>query len=467
MAVYKHNDISKALIDSKHGNILPVYLIHGERYLCRNASDELLDCLLGEDEKRSSHLHEIDGDKEDFSRTENLLRTYSLFAGRQIFRVTDTKLFLAKGSAKNLWGRVQKAYEAQEPDQAARYFGQLLELSEISATENADEFLSLSANRWKTIFGFAKPQGNLDWLQVLFERLRSEDAPSLPSQDKSEAAERFMKTFTAGIPTTNILILLAETVDKRNKLYKFIKEKGCIFDLEVDAGASKAARTEQEEIIKDLVNKTLKDFDKKIAPQAFRTLLERIGFHPVAAVKETEKLALYTSDNPSITSDDVNVIIGRTREEALYELTEALGAKKLETALLILERLLENGIHALAILATIRNQLKKMILIHSAQRLTAPQYSSKLPFPVFQKQYLPALKEGREDWAALWSGHPYGLFILFRQTANFSAGKLLAALREVLSADYQLKGSLVPPRLVLENLIFNLLFDTEKERQFS
>ena len=123
----------------------------------------------------------------------------------------------------------------------------------------------------------------------------------------------------------------------------------------------------------------------------------------------------------------------------------------------ILGRLLESGIHALAILATLRNHLKKMLLIRSAQRLDRPQYSHTMSFQVFQKQYLPSLKDGREDWSILWAGHPYGLFLLFRQTAKFSATRLQNSLTEVLAAEYRLKGSSLPTRLVLENLLFKLI----------
>ena len=174
-------------------------------------------------------------------------------------------------------------------------------------------------------------------------------------------------------------------------------------------------------------------------------------------IRETEKLAIYTGDAAVITADDVNAIIGRTREEALYELTEALTGQRLDETLIILGRLLGNNIHALAILATLRNHLKKMLLIHAAQGLAQPHYDPGMSFQVFQKKYLPSLEEGREDWSILWAGHPYGLYLLFRQTAGFGGSRLQNSLQEVLAAEYRLKGSTIPPRLILENLLFKLI----------
>jgi DNA polymerase-3 subunit delta len=463
MALYKRKDIPLIVKKAAQGDPSQVYLLHGERFLCRNAADELLDCLLPVDqyslELRTNHLHEIDGDQEDFNRTLNMLRTYSLFPGPQVLRVTDTKLFHSKSTAKTLWDKVCKAFAAKELSSAGRYLSQFLEIAGISTDDLQTEDISgLSSTRWRDLFGFAKPAEKLGWLKEIIDRLQDGDERSGSAAEQSPAAaDRFIKAFEQGVPAANILLLLTETVDKRNRFYKFIKEHYIILDLTVASGGSKAARSDQEGIIKDLLQKTLSDFDKKITPKGLGLLLERVGFHPVAAVKETEKLALYTGDTATITEDDVNDIIGRTREEALYELTEALTGQRLDEALTILGRLLEGGIHPLAILATLRNHLKKMLLIRSAQRLDHPQYSQSMSFPVFQKQYLPSLKEGREDWSMLWAGHPYGLFLLSRQTARFSTARLQNSLTEILAAEYRLKGSSLPNRLVLENLLFKLI----------
>jgi len=463
MAVYRRRDIPDILNKAALGDTPQVYLIHGERFLCRNAADELMDRLLPPteytSEQRANQVHEIDGDHEDFSRTLNLLRTYSLFPGRQVIRVTDTKLFHAKGAAKTLWDKVCRAYSAKEPSSAGRYLAQLLEVVGISIADGgAEEIITLSPPRWRDLFGFTKPVDNLDWLKEIIDQLRGTDDRNVQALEKSTAAaERFTKAFTAGIPSANILILLAETVDKRNSFYKFIKDHGIALDLSVASGGGKAARIDQETIIKDLIQKTLVEFDKKIAPRALEMLLDRVGFHPVAVVRETEKLAIYAGDAATITTDDVNTIIGRTREEALYELTEAVGGQRLDEALIILDRLLGNNIHALAILATLRNHLKKMLHIRAALHVSQPHFEPGMSFPVFQKKYLPALKQGREDWTMLWAGHPYGLYLLFKQTARFDPTRLRNSLQELLAAEYRLKGSTIPARLVIENLLFELL----------
>ena len=173
---------------------------------------------------------------------------------------------------------------------------------------------------------------------------------------------------------------------------------------------------------------------------------------------ETEKLALYIGDREVVTKEDVDSIIGRTREEALYELTETVTSAKLEEGLNILAHLQDKGVHGLAILATLRNHLKKLLLVRSLQELKSPAYTKSISFKKFQNDYLPKLKEGREEWSTLlWKSHPYGLYMLFRQAAQFSCAALQDGLKEVLAAEYRLKGSPVDSRLVMDSLLFNLI----------
>jgi DNA polymerase-3 subunit delta len=457
MSVYKRQDIPKLLDEIKHGATSQVYLLFGERYLCRNAAQELIDRLLPENERQVTSLQLIDGDQEDFNRTLHLLKSFSLFGGRRIFWVTDTKLFYSKGVAKSVWEKACEKNERNESDQARRYILQMLNLAAISPREMADEnIITLSANRWKTLFGFSKPQGDLSWVQALLADIPPGNSPAKAAE--TDTAALYTSAFEAGIPRDNILILLAEAVDKRKRLYKYIQEHGVILDLSVDPGSSAAAKRDQDQILKDLLHDTLGRYGKDIESQTITVFLERVGFHPVALVMEAEKLALYVGDRKLITKADVDAIIGRTREEALFELSEAVTSGRLEEGLLILDHLQSGGVHGLAILATLRNHIKKLLLVRSLQEAGSPAYTKSLSFPVFQSSYLPKLKEGRDEWTSLlWKSHPYGLFMLFRQAAQFSCKDLQQGLKEVLTAEYRMKGSPLDSRLIMDSLLFNLM----------
>ena len=467
MSVYKRQEIPKLLNEIKQGASSQIYLLFGERYLCRNAAQELIDHLLPDKKLQTTSLQHIDGDEEDVNRTLNLLKTYNLFSGRKVFWVTDTKLFYSKGIAKNVWDKACEKNERNEPQAACRYLLQMLNLAAVTVQEMVEENISsLSPARWKTIFGFTRPQGNLAWAQDLLKELPPDASPAKGLEN--DAASLFTRAFESGIPQNNILVLLAEAVDKRKRLYKYIQDHGVILDLAVDAGSSSAAKRDQDKVVTELLHSTLAKYDKKIESQTIPVFLERVGFHPVAAVMEAEKLALYVGDRKVITREDVDAIIGRTREEALFELTEAVSSGRLEDGLLILEHLQSGGVHGLAILATLRNHIKKMLLVRSLQEVRSPSYTKSLSFPVFQKSYLPQLKEGREEWTnLLWKNHPYGLYMLFRQAARFRFEDLQKGLKEVLNAEYRMKGSPVDPRLIMDNLLFNLVRQKQPGAQVS
>ncbi len=467
MSLYKRQDVPKLLEKIKHGETSQIYLLFGERYLCMNAAQELIDLLLPEEEDRATSLLHIDGDKEDCKRTLNLLKTFNLFSGRKLFWVTDTKLFYSKGIAQSVWDKACEKNERDEPGQALRYLLQMLSIASVSPQEMvAENIASLSASRWKTLFGFTRPQGDLSWARDLLADIPADASPA--KSEGMDSSTMYTLAFEAGIPRENILILLAEAVDKRKRLYKYIKEHGVIIDLAVDPGFSAAAKREQDKVARELLHSTITGYGKDIESQTIPVFLERVGFHPVAVVMEAEKLALYVGDRAVITREDVDAVIGRTREEALFELNEAVTSGRLEDGLLILDHLQSSGVHGLAILSTLRNHLKKLLLVRSLQKLKFPAYTKSLPFPVFQKSYLPKLQEGREEWTnLLWKGHPYGLYMLFRQAAGFHCEDLQKGLKEILAAEYRLKGSSVDTRLIMDSLLFNLIHPKSPEARVS
>ena len=460
MPEFKRNETDKILRKIQQGEVCPVYLIHGDRYLSSAVANDLITALLPDEQKRSSRLQLIDGDQENAKDTLSRLRTYSLFGGRTVFRVMDTKMFHSKVVAKKIWESALAAYAAKKTTQAARYLLQMLSLIQTADKGAIDDIVALSGKRWQGLFGFAKP-ANVSWIQEL----------DLPDQEfsaastKHDVADLYVQAFKDGIPPDNILILIAEAVDKRKRLYKYIKKNGVIVNLAVDPGFSKFARKDQEEVLLTLIRKTLASFGKNLEPAAEKELLQRVGFHPVAAVMETEKLALSVDERPVITRKDLTEIIGRTREEALFELNEAVADLHLEKALILCCRLRDNGTHPLAMIAALRNHIRKLLVVRSYQARQSPRYTPRMTYGSFQKGYLEELKATLADPTPL-GGHPYALYMLFKKAENFLVEDLIQGLTELLQAEYSLKGSPAPDFLIMENFLFTFIGpQTKKEAQ--
>ena len=445
MPLIKRSELTAVLNEIRQGKKTQCTLFFGERYLCREAADLLEKTLL---QGNPGAVHPIDGDQEDAGQTLARLMSFSLLPGIQIYRVTDSRLFQSRETGGGLWDRAVQEFGAGHPAQALRYLTNMLGMASVS-----EPFSALSSGQWQSLFGISKPAGDLAWADTL---VREAGPRAQAKTGAANLADRYIDSLTRGLPGQNLLILTAEAVDKRKRLFTHIKEHGLIVDCSVDAGSGSAAQKVQKDVLMEMIRKTLDEFKKKIEPKAMNLFLERVGFHPVAAVMETEKLALYAGDRPLITCDDLERMVGRNREDALFELTDSFGKRQTARTLLVLNHLLENGTHGLAILATMRNYLRKLLIFRSLQLRPLPAWHQGMSVQQFQGTYLPALKEAGE-WTDLLKGHPYALYMSFTKAAEFSCPVLKKWMGLLLDAEFRLKGSPLPQRIVLEKLFLTLL----------
>jgi len=447
MPIIQRNQLAALLKETDKGKCQQVYLFFGERYLCKEAADQLQDSLCKDG---GGTVHTIDGDREDPARTLSRLMSFSLLPGLQVLRVNDSKLFFSKNIGGSLWDKIIQNYETEKKQQATRQLTDLLKVAGISSDD--EQLAEIGKDRWQELFGFARPEGNLVWADML---LRQAADKTTKKAVAANIIDNYIDALKHPPPANNILLLCAENVDKRKKLFTFIKKNGVIIDCSVAAGASMAARKEQKSVLHQLVKKTLDECDKKIEGRALDMFFERVGFHPVAVVVESEKLALFVGDRELITCDDLEMMVGRSREDALFELTDAFGKRNMAATLLILGRLLDNGIHPLAIIATMRNYVRKLLLFRSFQLQPAPLYHNGINPNQFQNQYLPALKKNC-PWPELLKGHPYALYMSFAKASNFSCSQLKQWLSFLLAADFRLKGSPLDKKLVLEEMFLSM-----------
>lgn len=450
MAQIKRNELQPLLKERDELGKHKIILLFGERYLCREAADSVQNALLEGD--AGGAVHPIDGDRENPGQTLAKLVSFSLLPGKQIYRVTDSGIFHSKTVASDIWEKSETAYQSGKEHAAMRHITSFARVGSI-AIENQKPFSELSDSGWQKQFGFTKPTGDLGWADALF--VKAVGTGKINTGEATNITDRVIDTFSSAIPPNNYLILTAEMVDKRQRLFTFIKKNGLVIDCSVATGAASAAQKQQKDVLRELVHNTLDGFGKKIEPQALEFFFERVGFHPVAVVNETEKLALYVDDRDFITTDDLDKMVGRSREDALYELTDAFGKRQVSKTLIILKRLQDNGTHGLAILASMRNYIRKLLILRSIQLQPSPRYQKNMNAKQFQNTYLPALKES-ERWQDHLGGHPYALFMSFSKAADFSCYQLKNWLKLLLEAEFRLKGSPLPQQLVLEDLFLSL-----------
>jgi DNA polymerase-3 subunit delta len=229
-----------------------------------------------------------------------------------------------------------------------------------------------------------------------------------------------------------------------------------VVDLSIEGGFGAKAQKEQKTVLQELVRQTLAEQNKTMASGLTDLLFDRVGFHPVAVVMELRKVMAYIGERRQITRDDLDLLVGRTRQEALFELTTALSRKDLEQALVIADRLQENGIHPLAVVATLRNFARGLLLCRALLEQPSVRYEPAMTAAAFQQTCLPLLKE-REQWKKELGGHPYALYMQFKTASLFPLPVLAAWLQLLLRAELRLKGSPIAASTILQHLILSML----------
>ena len=448
MALYTRDNLS-GLLDRLDDHRCRVFLLFGERYLCRETAAQLEQALL---RQTGGTVHPIDGDQEDIKTTLAKLRSFTLLPGRQIYRVTDTRLFHSRQIAKSIWDRAVKAHTEAKPEQAGRALRALLASGGIDPRSPDSDLATLTDAEWQQCFGFSQPNGDLSWTRAYLAGV-GPDAPA--TAPGSDPGDMLTAVLAVGIPPDNTLILLAEEVDKRKKLFKLLKDEQTVIDLSVEAGSGAKAQKEQRAVLQDLIRRTLAEERKTMAPALIDLLIDRVGFHPVAAVMELRKVAAYLGDRGQITRDDLDLLVGRTRQEALFELTSALARQDLEQSLIIADRLQENSIHPLAVVAALRNFVRGLLLFRSLIEQPETGFSPAMTAAVFQQTCLPNLKK-RDQWKKEIGGHPFAIYMQCKTAAAFPLPVLTAWLRHLLQAELRLKGSPVAPATILQHLLMSL-----------
>jgi DNA polymerase-3 subunit delta len=289
-------------------------------------------------------------------------------------------------------------------------------------------------------------------------------------------------------------MITTDGVDRRQSLYKLIRDTGVVVDCSVPKGNRRADRQAQQKVLIDTMHATLKPRGKTMDRNAFEALCEQTGFDLRTFASNLEILAHFVGTRAEITAEDVASTLQRTRQDPIYELTNAVSDRSLETALFFLTSLLEADAHPLQILAALTNQCRRLLLARDfADSAHGQAWFEECTYHQFRAQVVPAMvaydqqlleevgrwqrqlmpgprpaegKSGRsrktqakQKGDLLLAQNPknaYPLYLLMRKTTRFTRHDLLRAHIDLLDSDRYLKSSTQDPKMVLERLVVRL-----------
>lgn len=127
----------------------------------------------------------------------------------------------------------------------------------------------------------------------------------------------------ANTPDTTVIVFVEDEVDKRNKLYKFVKDNGYVSEM----------NGLDEKNLKLFAASLFNRHNQKISEADISYLLEKIGSDMNNIVNEVEKLSSYLADREIVTREDIDAVITVQISGRIFQMIDAIGSSQTEKAL--------------------------------------------------------------------------------------------------------------------------------------
>ena len=444
-------DFEKILMELKKGKSSPspCYLLHGEEeYLIKDALNKIIAAIVPASD-RGMNLFFMDGENEDIDVLCETVLTPPLIPGRKVVVLTNTRLFQTRTVLPEIVQKIRQHFES-DPDTAVRYFLQLLKITGWTIDDLRDGgWKKITSDNWRKTIEGDIGQDRETWLPEMIETCISR---GMDVGEQRGVVERLEDTLRKGIPEGIHLIITAETVDKRKRLFKTISETGIVLNFSRLKGEAR-----QKNALMETARDLLAQSGKKLTPGAWIAIGRKTGSNLADSMKALETLIAYTGDKTSIEESDVEEVIGKTREAMVFDLTGAIVAGKLDVALSNLKDLLDQGINHVLILSMIAREMR--FLLHAKMFIRSGKLGSFEPsmdFEKFQRSVYPVILEWRGDKGGkggLDSQHPYVIYNAVKNSYRFSYEHLVEFLEDLVDIDVAFKTTTKEPKFMLERFI--------------
>jgi DNA polymerase-3 subunit delta len=437
--------LEKILADIGKGRIAACYLLYGdEEYLLRDALDKIIAGVIPAAD-RDLNLFVLDGDTEDVGQICDALLTSPLIPGRKAVVVRNTRMFHSRKTLPAVIQRIREQARAN-PARVAADFMLFLRMTGWTLDDMKDGgWQKISEEQWLQAVEGDEGQDREAWLPVMAAFCATHRLEAATAGDSTDRLEAVLKS---GLPEGHCLILTTEVVDKRKKLFKTLGETGKILEFASLKGDKKLQGRLMENARDLLIAK-----GKKMASGGWLALGRKTGFDLRASMAALEKLITFTGEKSVIDEADIEAVIGKTREESVFNLTDALSRKNLQGALGVLGELLDQGDHPLMILAVLARQIRTLLqaklLLETGARIP---FKAGVDYGAFQKTLFPAIKERLGSATP----HPYVIYSALGHANRFSRGALIRYLELLVDLDLAIKSTAKDQRLMLERFLIEV-----------
>lgn len=152
---------------------------------------------------------------------------------------------------------------------------------------------------------------------------------------------------------SSMLVLVAEELDHRKKLFKTIRDKGCIAEFPMLKGAS----------LKRWVEDSIREKGYRVSSATAAKIVDLAGSDLQSLAGELEKLFLFAGEEKQITDAAVEELVRNSRQHGIFELIDAIGIRDRAGALNSLTNLLGMGEPPLRIVSMMARHSRQVLIV--------------------------------------------------------------------------------------------------------
>jgi len=241
----------------------------------------------------------------------------------------------------------------------------------------------------------------------------------------AESDQDHLISALSALSPRSTLVLVAEDLDRRKKFYKTLREECCIAEFPKIKGVGLERWTES----------FVRRQGYRISPSSIKKIVDLAGSDLQSLGMELEKLLIYTGKDTTVPEKAVDDLVRESRQQRVFDLTDAVGRRDRSGALKSLANLLSMGEHPLVVAA--------MMARHCRQVMIAQECLSR-GTPV-------------RDIASAAQIPPFVLDQFVRQARSADPSAIRRMFIKLAEIDRRLKSSSADGRMLLESLICALV----------
>ncbi len=248
-----------------------------------------------------------------------------------------------------------------------------------------------------------------------------------------EGESRLLDYFKQPLESTKLFFISNQSIDKRKKITKEIQKEGRIVEF---------GKLDHNIFIK-WMHKQIKSYGKDLDQQTMNYLVNRMAYLDKHSSKnlldvENELRMICSSliDRDHVSNEDIDKYVKKPLDADIFQMVDAVGQKKAETAILIMHELLNKGEPIQVIFSMICRQFR---LLKKVKMLVDEGYN-------------------QASIAKLLSAHPYAIKNIMKQIHRFDGKVLTLILDKCSTIDYKMKSTAMDPVLAIETLIIECSF---------